>query len=141
VSTENLANAGAPTGSANNSRFLWVRFVLDELCNAETDDEIRKMLKNLPKNLSEVYDRLLGRILVETRRNLVKKMFQWIAVARRPLLVTELQEGVAFHLDDKQWNPDKVPTDMTRLIRTCSNLVLVDQESGTLEFAHYTVLQ
>lgn len=121
--------------------FLWVFYVLGDLCSAETDDEIRKMLQNLPQNLSETYDRLLGRIVGETRRNLIQKMFSWITCARRPLLLTELQEGIAFHLDDDHWDRDKIPTDMTRLIRACSNLVLVDEESGIVEFAHYTIMQ
>ncbi|KUJ17727.1 uncharacterized protein LY89DRAFT_60414 [Mollisia scopiformis] len=80
--------------------FLWVKFQLDELCTAESDDAIMYTLQHLPKDLSETYDRLLGRIVGVQRQELVKRMFRWIICARRPLVVDELCEGIAFTIDD-----------------------------------------
>ncbi|KAH9220729.1 hypothetical protein DL95DRAFT_403507 [Leptodontidium sp. 2 PMI_412] len=56
--------------------FLWVKFQLNELCIAETDDAIKSTLQDLPKDLSETCDRLLGRIEGKQRRKLVNRMFQ-----------------------------------------------------------------
>ena len=121
--------------------FLWVKFQLDELCTAESDDAIKKTLLNLPKDLGETYDRLLGRIVGAERQELVKRMFRWIICARRPLGVDELCEGIAFTIDDGHWNEDKIQTDILRLVRACGNLVVIEEESRTLQLAHYTVQQ
>jgi ankyrin repeat protein len=122
-------------------RFLWVKFQLDELCRAESDDAIKHTLRNLPKDLSETYDRLLGRIVGVQRQDLIKRMFRWIVCARRPLIVDELCEGIAFTINDTRWNQDKIPTDIFRLVTACSNLVIVDEETRVIQFAHYTVQQ
>lgn len=122
-------------------RFLWVKFQLDELCTAESDDAIINTLRNLPKDLIETYDRLLGRIMGVQRQELIKRMFRWIICARRPLLVDELCEGIAFTINDTRWNIDKIPTDILRLVTACGNLVVVDDETRTIQLAHYTVQQ
>jgi hypothetical protein len=93
----------------NLDRFLWVKFQLNELCTAESDDAIKKTLRDLPKDLSETYDRLLGRIVGLERQELVKRMFRWIICARRPLFVDELCEGIAFTINDTRWNEEKIP--------------------------------
>jgi hypothetical protein len=106
-----------------------VKFQLDELCTAESDDAIRHTLRHLPKDLSETYDRLLGRIVGVQRQELIKRMFRWIICARRPLAVDELCEGIAFSIDDTRWNEDKILIDFLRLVIACSNLVVIDEES------------
>jgi len=121
--------------------FLWVKFQLDDLCTAESDSAIKKTLLNLPKDLGETYDRLLGRIVGAERQELVKRIFRWIICARRPLHVDELCEGIAFTIDDEYWDEDKIPTDVLRLVRACGSLVVIDEESQTVELAHYTVQQ
>ncbi|KAK0100798.1 hypothetical protein ONS95_007246 [Cadophora gregata] len=121
--------------------FLWVRFQLNELCIAETDEAIKETLRDLPKDLTETYDRLLSRIEGSQRRELVIRMFRWITCARRPLIVDELCEGIAFGIDDTKWDINKIPTDFVRLIRACNHLVIINDETKTVQFAHYTVQQ
>jgi hypothetical protein len=122
-------------------RFLWVKFQLDDLCTAETDGEILDMLQHLPFDLRETYDRLLGRIAGRHREQLIRRMFEWIICAKRPLHVDELQEAIAFSLNDDHWDSTKIPNDMARLIRACGNLVVIDEDSSIVQFAHYTVEQ
>lgn len=114
---------------------------MDDLCDAESDAEIKRVLNNLPKDLSETYARLLGRITGSQRQVLAKRMFQWIICARRPLHVEELREGIAFTIDDQFFNREKLPTDMPRLIRGCGNLVVIDEDTQQVHLAHYTVQQ
>ncbi|KAL3421159.1 ankyrin repeat protein [Phlyctema vagabunda] len=121
--------------------FLWVKFQLDDLCNAESDAEITSTLQNLPNDLSETYDRLLDRIVGVERQSLVKRMFQWIICARRPLTVDELCEAIAFDIDDSYWDESKIPTDIFRLIRASGNLFVVQKESREIQLAHYTIQQ
>lgn len=123
------------------NRFLWVKFQLDDVCNAESDAEIKRVLNNLPKDLSETYARLLGRITGPQRQVLAKRMFQWIICARRPLHVEELREAIAFTIEDQFFDREKLPTDMPRLIRGCGNLVVIDEGTQEVYLAHYTVQQ
>jgi hypothetical protein len=123
------------------NRFLWVKFQLDDLCDAESDAEIKRVLKNLPKDLSETYARLLGRITGSQRQELAKRMLQWIICARRPLHIEELREGIAFTINDQFFDREKLPTDMPRLIRGCGNLVVIDEDTEQVHLAHYTVEQ
>ncbi|KAK0118571.1 hypothetical protein ONS95_007457 [Cadophora gregata] len=121
--------------------FLWVEFQLRDLCEAESDYGIRLVLENLPRSLSETYDRLLGRIEGTERRNMILRMFKWIVCTRQPLHVNEIREGIAFTLEDEDWTQEKIPTDLNRLIRACGNLVIVDTETDIVQLAHYTVQQ
>lgn len=68
-------------------------------------------------------------------------MFKSIVCARRPLLVDELCEAIAFSISDDYWNEDKIPTDIFRLIRACGNLVVVEEDTEVVRLAHYTVQQ
>lgn len=90
-------------------------FQLVALSEAESDDGIKKLLENLPRDLGETYDRLLGRIVGAERHGLVGRMFRWIVCARRPLAVDELCEAIAFTIDDRSWNSEKIPTDFNRV--------------------------
>ncbi|TGO71066.1 hypothetical protein BELL_0624g00010 [Botrytis elliptica] len=121
--------------------FLWVQFQLEELCRMETDATIVKALQNLPRNLEETYDRLLGRIIEIERREFVKRMFDWIICSCRPLHMDELREAIAFTVGDKSWDSTKIPNDLRRLIRACGNLIMIDEETLEVHLAHYTVEQ
>lgn len=60
---------------------------------------------------------------------------------RRSLKKNELREAIAFTIEDKVWDKSKMPNDLHRLIRACGNLVVVDEETDVVQFAHYTVQQ
>lgn len=72
---------------------------------------------------------------------MVKRMFNWIICARRPLHVNELREAIAFTIDDRHRDAEKIPNNINRLIRLCGNLVLVDEDTESVRFAHYSVVQ
>jgi ankyrin repeat protein len=99
------------------------------------------MLQNLPIDLTETYDRLLSRLVGRQREQLIQRMFEWIICSKRPLHIDELQEAIAFSISDSFWDATKIPNDMSRLIRACGNLVVVDEETSNVNFAHYTVEQ
>jgi hypothetical protein len=121
--------------------FLWVKFQLDDLCRAETDNSIRKVLRNLPRDLGETYDRLLARIDVAEQREYIGRMFSWIICARRPLEVEELREAIAFTIEDDHFDPTKIPNDLGRLARACGNLIVIDDDEDSVQMAHYTAEQ
>jgi hypothetical protein len=114
---------------------------LDELCAKLTDGSIREVLQNLPRDLGETYCRLLARVEDTERRAYVQNMFRWIIFARRPLKVDELREAIAFDINDTEWDQAKIPSELLRLIRSCGNLILINDETKEVQLAHYTVEQ
>jgi hypothetical protein len=68
-------------------------------------------------------------------------MFNWILCATGPLHINELWEAITFTMDDRHWDSAKLPIDMPRLIRACGNLVVIDDLTLNVAFAHYTVQQ
>lgn len=116
-----------------------MEFQFRDLSEAESDAGIKLVLKNLPRSLSETYDRLLSRIEGAERLQMVKRLFKWIVCARQPLHVEELREGIAFTLEDKEWNPDRVVTNFNRLVRACGNLVIVDSDTQVVKLAHVSI--
>ena len=63
----------------------------------------------------------------------------WIAAAKRPLQIEELQEAIAFDKNDKFWDSDQIP-DSRIIKRSCRNLIVFGDDE-TVRFAHHTVLQ
>lgn len=127
-------------------RFLWVRFQLDEISEAVTDDAICTTIQNLPKDLVETYARILTKIWNSPGRNgkfdLAMKIFKWVICARRPLTVEELSEAMAVSKDCDSLDMSKVPSgDGYRLLQSCGNLLTVDRNDRTVRLAHYTVRQ
>lgn len=116
-------------------------FQLKSLCDCNTDSEVRETLRNLPRDLTETYERLLSKIQNPLRQLLVRKMLQWIICARRLLHIDELLEAIAFTIEDDHWDPAKIPLDPSRLIRASGNLIVVDEENYSVHLAHYTVQQ
>lgn len=123
----------------NLYRFLWVAFQIDDLCDASSDADIRRTLRDLPNGLIETYTRVLRKIKGKTDVGISSNVFKWITSAKRPLQMDELQEAVAFTIDDQCWDPDKIP-DARIIKRSCRNLIVVDDD-GQVHFAHHTVRQ
>lgn len=104
----------------------------------ETDADITNALLNLPRDLEETFYRLLSRVDGGSRREYVKRMFNCIIGARRPLHVDELREAIAFTVQDEFWDAAKIPNDLRRLIRACGNLIIIDEETECVRLAHHT---
>lgn len=112
-----------------------------DLCNTTSDFAIKKALQNLPDGMIRTYARILQRIKKSpSKLALAERIFKWITTARRPLLITELAEAVAFGEDDLYWDESKIPDSKT-LQRTCDNLIIFDENDQTVRLAHHTVKQ
>lgn len=122
-------------------RFLWVYFQLLDLCDASSEFEVRKTLQALPQGMTATYTKILEKIAANrTNMGLARKMFKWIVCAKRPMLLTELTEAVAFEATDTSWNKEKV-LDAVRLYQAGGNLVVIDEKDDTVRLAHHTVQQ
>jgi ankyrin repeat protein len=99
------------------------------------------MLQDLPKDLDETYERLLQRLSRSKSQVLIRRMFECILAARRPLTMDELCEGMAFTIDDHCWDAEKIPMSNLDVISTYGGLVILDEKTKVIQFAHYTIHQ
>lgn len=89
--------------------------------------------------MGATYARILQKISsVRTNMSLAQRVFKWIICAKRPLLITELTEAIAFQPTDRSWNAEKIP-DASRTIQACKNLVVLDETDQTVRLAHHSV--
>lgn len=68
-----------------------------------------------------------------------KKIFKWVAAARRPVTLEELREAIAVEPCQRSRNPESVLNDINQLIPCCRNLVTLDEEENLVQFAHHTI--
>ena len=104
---------------------------------------IRRALDELPETLDETYERTLLDI-DEENWAYAHRLFQCIVVARRPLLVEELAEFLAFKSEEggltfeENWRPEN-PRDT--VLSTCSSLIAIVNVGGSpvMQFSHFSV--
>ncbi|ERF71485.1 hypothetical protein EPUS_00474 [Endocarpon pusillum Z07020] len=121
--------------------FLWVAFQIDDICSQHSDEDIRQALRNLPKDLTETFNRALSRILAKGDAKTVKQVFRWVAAAKRPLSLGELREAIAIEPCQPYSKPERLLNGMSRVPAWCENLIVVDEEDEVVQFAHHTVQQ
>ena len=122
-------------------RFLWASFQINDLCEEDTDEGIRERLQNLPRDLNETYERILSRIIKRQKCTIAKKVFQWVAAVKRPLTLEELREAIAIEPCQEYMRPERLMNDINSVITICGNLVVLDEELYTVEFAHHSIRQ
>ena len=126
------------------SRFLWVDLQIKEICTVVeedgTIDRIPKLLVSLPKTIKEIYSFGLRRLSRGGDKfEQARKAFQWIAFARRPLTISEIEEAITITIDQKSWEAPSIKLTISRLCKICANLVDFDKSKGTISLAHHTV--
>jgi hypothetical protein len=101
-------------------------------------------LAELPETLDETYERTL-RGITEANWEFAHRMFQFVLVAFRPLLVEELADLLAFdfgagsipifHSDWRRQKPEDA------VLSRCSTLLSIvdDQGSPVVQFSHFSV--
>ena len=127
--------------SANTSRFLWVDFQVRDICMQTCDEDIITTIQSLPRNLPETYMRLLRRIISHGRASIVKRVLEWILVARRPLTLYEMQEIIAIEPCQTFSKPQRVLPNPHRLITWGESLIVLDEEDDVVQYTHGTVAQ
>jgi ankyrin repeat protein len=131
------------------NRFRWVFCQLETLRNC-LPQNVRRVLKDLPKSLDETYERILKEI---GKVNPVQayRLLQCLAVATRPLRVEELAEVLALDFDGVE---DGIPSlnqawrwddKQQGVLSTCSSLIVIVNVNNrfsrtrVVQFAHFSV--
>ncbi|KAI0025624.1 hypothetical protein F4780DRAFT_216309 [Xylariomycetidae sp. FL0641] len=119
--------------------FLWVSLEIDDVCSQVCEEDALAVLQNLPETLTETFNRALGRILKQKKERIAREIFKWVCVARRPLLLDELQEALSVRVGTESSQRSHRIPHIARLPTWCANLVEVDELSRTVHLAHHTV--
>lgn len=125
---------------SSQGMFLWVALQIESLCAMETDEAISRALKDLPKGLSETFERILQR----SRRlghSYQKSILELVTVAQRPLTLEELREALSVAPGDSKWNPARLLNNIHSALACCGSLVIIDEEELTLRLVHHSVKQ
>ncbi|KAJ6263396.1 hypothetical protein Dda_1959 [Drechslerella dactyloides] len=122
--------------------FLWVDLQITEICKEARIEDIEAALPGLPRDLNELYSRVLERIRQQRRPEVARSIFKWISYAVRPLTLDELKEAIA--IEDSQisaWASLKRQTEMddSKWLQNCENLVVLNKGNGTVQLAHSTI--
>ena len=119
------------TGRASNM-FLYANLLLEQLCDKNYDDpeSIRKTLGSLPRDLKDVYSRIMAEIHDENvtsdrSRLIAQNTFKWLLCAQEPLRSDAFLEAIS--------PPDRKATHED-VIRACRTLVVKGRQG--YEFAH-----
>ena len=122
-------------------RFLWVHFQLRTICAQKSDANIITALDNLPRDLPQTYERLLSANTETDDIDICKRIFLWVATAKRPLTLEELREAIGIEPLQQNWDSSRFVNDMSQAIECCGSLVFVEEEHQAVHFTHYSVKQ
>ncbi|KAI1105307.1 ankyrin [Jackrogersella minutella] len=125
-----------------NGMFLLCRMHLDSLSRSITLKDIKRELSRIPKGenvVKDTYDQAMARIRDQgvNIEEFALRVIRWVCFARRPLKLAELLCALAVSPDDEELDEDAVG-DESDIANYCAGLVVVEGESKTVRFVHYT---
>lgn len=105
-----------------------------------TKSGIRKALDLLSVDISQAYDKAFETIqrLPAGQRDLAMNSLLWITYAKRPLSVQELRYALGTRILDQYFDEDNLPLSKL-IIKSCSGLVSVENESSDIRLVHFTL--
>ena len=115
-------------------RFLLAKLHMDSLVSKSSLRAVRNALKVLPTRVNDTYDEVMARIRAQSPddRELAENVLSWIAYARRPISLQELQHAVAVTPDMLDMDPEAL-VDKFILIDVCAGLVVIDDRSSIIQ--------
>ena len=114
-------------------------FQIEDICAQHSDDAIRRVIGSLPRDLPATYKRALERVVRNHKAEVARKMFRWVAAAKRPLSLMEIREAIAVEPCQSSSREDRLVNDVYQLVPWCGNLLVLDEEDGFVQFAHHSV--
>ena len=120
---------------------LWVALQIEAICMEKTDSDIRKTLADLPKTLSEAFERELYRCSIRNSTKYRDRIISILLGAARPLTLDEFGEATSVEPENTTWDATKHINDMRSLLNCCGKLVSVDEESSAVRIVHHSVRQ
>ena len=101
----------------------------------------REALEVLPADLYNAYRGIITRIRRRPsagQAELGMRVLMWLHFAYRPLQLVELQHALAVKKGHTEFNESNIPSPKA-LLECCLGLVIVDEETLTVRFMHFTL--
>ena len=123
-------------------RFLPASLYIEAILRSTTlagRGETLKLIKD-GSEFGDAYGSTLVRIMAqdEEKATLAIAAFTWICHSERPLQVDELCHALAVEIGATDFDPKNIPSIGT-LLDYCQGLIVVDSETSTVRFIHFTV--
>ena len=105
-----------------------------------TNSQRREALEILPTDLYDSFRGIISRIrkCPTSQAELGIRVLMWLHFAHRPLKLIELQHALAVRRSHKEFDAGNIPP-LKALLDCCLGLVIVDEETSTVRFVHYTL--
>ncbi|PGG97951.1 hypothetical protein GX51_07064 [Blastomyces parvus] len=116
----------------SNDSFLWTAIVLQELLKVHGQEDINRVLEQVPQEMEPLYLRILESMSqAKHGKQLAQAILAWSICALRPLTVPELESALNLDLSDTFLHFGKSITDI------CGQLVSIDT-FGRVQIVHAT---
>ncbi|CZR37880.1 uncharacterized protein FPRO_06929 [Fusarium proliferatum ET1] len=118
--------------------FLWVSLQLDSICSEISDTAIREAIRDLPRDLTQTYERNLLKASSGDSKGHHIRIFTLLVGAREPLTTEQLREAVSVKVGQTAWNPQQHISSIHAALQFCGSLVMVDEEDDSVTFIHHS---
>ncbi|KAJ7742082.1 ankyrin repeat-containing domain protein [Mycena metata] len=122
--------------------FLLAKLYMQFLSTKNTIGDVRRALKEAPKDLYDSYHLAMQQIEAqnEDNRKTARSTLIWVANAKRLLTVSELTTALAIKPGARCLDEDYL-LNIETVLAVCAGLVIVDKESSVVRLVHYTTQQ
>ncbi|GIZ46684.1 hypothetical protein CKM354_000980200 [Cercospora kikuchii] len=118
--------------SKSRGSFLWTTLILQELVNTYSDSEAKRVLEEVPRGMTALYQRILKTLAQADRdQTFMRAVLTWVTCAPRPLSVEELDGALLHHLGKS------FPNLKVRLLAVGGQLLTIDKV-GRVNLVHET---
>ena len=123
-----------------HDRFLLPTLHVKMILEMPTKAERREALVRLPTDLYNSFQGIITRIQgrPSASAELGMRILMWLHFAYRPLNLVELQHALAVRKGHMEFDSDYIPSQKA-LLDCCLGLVIVDEETLTVRFVHFTL--
>ncbi|CZR49525.1 uncharacterized protein FPRO_15884 [Fusarium proliferatum ET1] len=122
---------------------LWVTLILRHLCSQPSNERIREgiALKNIPRNLTDIFNRILDRIISDEKDSIVQALLPWIVAAKQPLSLSQLEECCLISPLQEYTIRNRYVNGIHFIDTWFQGLVEIDYETKTVHAIHACVQQ
>ncbi|KAJ5279773.1 hypothetical protein N7478_005145 [Penicillium angulare] len=120
--------------------FLWAALQIETLCTMKTDFELRRALKDFPRDLAETFSRVMQRFDWKEDSQ-QRAILNLIIASQRPLTIFEMQEALSVIPGEIHWDPSRSLNSIHATLATCGCLINIDEEELTARLVHPSLRQ
>ncbi|KAI0813427.1 NACHT and WD domain protein [Xylaria sp. FL0064] len=115
--------------------FLWTSLVLKELISTHSEEDMKEVLEEVPRDMEPLYERTLNSMSrVNRGKELMRAILVWTVCALRPLNIAELETALKIH------TLDTFPQLEHSIMALCGQLVVIDKLKK-VQIVHETAKQ